>query len=394
MTPVLRDPEVLELLAGEAELLAIADVVSATQLPSRRPLLQRRLGRVGLVAALAVVAVGVALVLPKGNSGIVDRALAAIGAGPVMHVIADMPTGVVDVNLRSGQRTASTYRLELWADRDFKRFHIVMSYRGKTAVDVLYPQDAKQGASVGTVDPAFAALWIGYRQALATGKAKVVRKGTAYGRPVYWLRFKAAAAKSAPSEVAVDAKTFKPVVYRIYSGSVAVDQHILLAETIPFSTRDFTRRGPAPQQSLSVGGGSSSSSGSSTTPSTVVPRGWLVADETIIGQKLASVEPFTTTTRHTTVHGIRLIYGRVHHGANADDATTIEELRNPDDPRLWAHIPPGVIEIQQGQTSTSSGHSFTTWTGNLRSHHHYVTITSTRNESTVIAIAKSLRLMP
>lgn len=392
MTRALRDPELFELFADEPGLLAVADAVAATQQPPRKALLHRPAGRIAVVAAVGLVAVVVALVLPKGNSGIVDRALAAIGTGPVVHVITDVPTGVVDVNLHTGRRTASTYRIELWVDRGFKRFHLIMRYHGKTAVDVLYPQDAKNGATAGSVDPAFAALWVGYRQALANGQAKVVRKGVAYGRAVYWLRFRAGAAKSPPSEVAVDATTFKPVVYRVYSGSIAVDQHILLAETIAFSTRDFTRRGPAPQTGLSSGS-TSSGSGSATAPTKTVPRGWLVADEHIAKHKLAAVESFTSTTGHTTVHGIQLVYGPLQHGGAADDATTIEELRQPDDPRLWAHIPAGVIEIQKGQTSTSSGRSFTTWTGHLRSHRHYVTISTADGEATVIAIARSLRLV-
>ena len=393
MTRALRDSELVELLAKRPELLAVADAVAATQHSPRGTLLHRRSVRVGVVAVVGAAAVVLALVLPKGNSGIVDRALAAIGSGPVVHVIAEAPTGVVDVNLRTGRRSASTYRLELWVDRGFTRFHFIMRYRGKLAVDVLYPQDAKRGATPGSVDPAFAALWVGYRQALAGGEAKVVRKGVAYGRPVYWLRFRAGAASSAPSEVAVDAHTFKPVVYRVHNGSITVDQHILLAETIPFDTRDFRRRGPAPQESVSAGGGSITS-GSSTTPSTTVPSGWLVADEKVVNHRLASVEPFTTTTGHTTVVGIRLVYGPLRHGVATDRATTIEELRLPDDPRLWAHIPSGVIEIQQGETSTSNGPSFTTWTGHLRSHARYVTITSTAGDAAVIAIAKSLRPVP
>src|SRR5207248_1342318 len=83
MTRPLRDPDLLELLADKPELLAIADAVAATQQPPRRTLLHRRSVRVGVVAAAALVAVVVALVLPRGNSGIVDRALAAIGTGSV-----------------------------------------------------------------------------------------------------------------------------------------------------------------------------------------------------------------------------------------------------------------------------------------------------------------------
>ena len=89
----LRDPEVLELLADDPRLLALADAVAATQQAPRRPLLHRAGPRVAAVAVVAAAAVVVALVVPKGEHGIVDRAIAAIGDGRVMHVITEMPTG-------------------------------------------------------------------------------------------------------------------------------------------------------------------------------------------------------------------------------------------------------------------------------------------------------------
>ena len=38
-----------------------------------------------------------------------------------------------------------------------------MSVKGKVVGDILWPQDAKKGMTVGPVDPAFTGLWSGYR---------------------------------------------------------------------------------------------------------------------------------------------------------------------------------------------------------------------------------------
>ena len=60
------DPETVEVLRDHPDLLAIADAVAATGVRPRRRL---PLGRVGLVAAVAAVAVAVALVSPWQGGG-------------------------------------------------------------------------------------------------------------------------------------------------------------------------------------------------------------------------------------------------------------------------------------------------------------------------------------
>ena len=71
----------------------LADAVVATQQAPRRPLFRRTGPRVAVVAVVAAAAIIVALVLPQGKHGIVDRAIAAIGDGRVMHIVSEMPTG-------------------------------------------------------------------------------------------------------------------------------------------------------------------------------------------------------------------------------------------------------------------------------------------------------------
>src|SRR4029077_16592259 len=142
--------------------------------------------------------------------------------GRVMHVVTEMPVGSVDVDLQSGRRTVQQARVEFWADQQFKRAHVVMTFNGKVVLDLLWPQDAQKGATMGTIDPAFAALWTGYRQALEDGTATRAGEGDAFGHPVYWLRFRPPGARSSGTEVAADAKTYKPVVYREHNGALDV----------------------------------------------------------------------------------------------------------------------------------------------------------------------------
>ncbi len=311
--------------------------------------------------------------------------------GPSCTSSSRLPTGTSYVDLATGRETVQHYRLELWVDQPFDRFHLVMSYDGQVVGDVLYPED--RGSSVGTVDPAFAALWGGYRQALADGTATLAGDGTAYGRHVHWLRFRPAG-NGPGSEVAVDADTFKPIVYRTYSGGLPIDQHILLAETTDLAHADFTRHGPNPL--LGVGSSSSSSGGGfavpdNGTPSTTVPDGWLTAGPTAAGGTLVAVLPLTVTPDHKApIDGIQLVYGGLRYGGPAPDATTIEELPRPDDPQTWAHIPDGAVEIQQGSMTSGTGTTRPQWTGYLVSDGRYVTIATEAGKQAVVGIARSL----
>src|SRR5690242_9499906 len=103
-TTVWTDPELTELIAEDPELAAIADALLATG-PSAAARNRRRLPiRLGaLAAALAAVA---ALVLfapwSGGGPGLTDRALAALGDDPVLHVVTEWPSNIRYIDLGSG----------------------------------------------------------------------------------------------------------------------------------------------------------------------------------------------------------------------------------------------------------------------------------------------------
>ncbi|MDQ2910949.1 MAG: hypothetical protein M3R39_08050, partial [Actinomycetota bacterium] len=85
--PLTTDPEVLELLPDRADLFAVADAVASTQATRRS---RAKLTAALVAAALAAIALALALTWPAGHgeAAIVGRALAAVGDGRVLHVVA------------------------------------------------------------------------------------------------------------------------------------------------------------------------------------------------------------------------------------------------------------------------------------------------------------------
>ena len=395
----IRDTEVIEALADQPELLAIADAVSATQPRTAKPRAGRRriAVRVALVAAVVAAAIVAVLAAPQGRSGVVGKALAAIGDGPIMHLVTEFKPGSAYVNLKTGHRTNQVWREEFWADRNLDHFHLVLSINGRVIGDVLYPRDAKHGAVPLTTNPAFVALWTGYRSALQNGSVTLVGRGRVGGRPVYWLRFKAAE-PSMREEVAVDATTYKPVLYRYYANGRHFDQRILVADAIAYHASDFRRRGP----SLAGGGGSSSSGASVSPPGTppppvVVRAPWLTAGPSVAGLRLQSANPLSVSQnsggKHTSFQGKELVYGPTTGGGAGPPSTTIDELPRPDMPQPWHSIPAGSIEIERGSESSGSG-THPLWTGYLIKHGRYVTINTPTSEHTLLAIARALHPGP
>lgn len=112
-----RDSELLELLRDEPELLALADAVASTPPPQRRH--GRAWRRAGAAVALAA-ALALAVTTPwqRGGGrgvGIVDRALAAVGRGPVTHAVVKVSDGV-RIRLETGKRAPASTKIETWSD--------------------------------------------------------------------------------------------------------------------------------------------------------------------------------------------------------------------------------------------------------------------------------------
>ena len=211
------DYEVVDLLADEPELLAIADAVAATQ---PRPSVRRRWPRLAALAAIVAVGTAALAVLPQrgDNDPFLADALAAIGHGPVLHarIEARLPETHV-VELATGRAVPQTISIEYWFDERRSRLATVVR-RGGVPVErfLATPSGTVSGGgpvrtaglTTPALDPALAGFVTRYRDALASGAARVVDEGKLGGRDVVWLQLRQGAVRE---RVAVDAESFAPI---------------------------------------------------------------------------------------------------------------------------------------------------------------------------------------
>jgi hypothetical protein len=380
----IRDPEVLEALREHPELLAIADAVTETQQPPRAS--RRRV----LTRSAAVVAVGAAVLIavllwPSGGkrNPILERALAAIGDGPVMHVVVRTPSGFQLVELSGGRTITPTDEIEIWSDRSSQRAHAVIRERGRVVGEMLRPDDP--GSTLGETDPAFEALWTGYQNALVDRTAKLISEGSIYGHRVYWLQFPLPDHGGRGSQVAVDRDSYRPVAFRQYAGEGGfIPERVLLARTQPFSESDFERKTAIPSP---LNGGTTTSGGGGPGRSLQLRKPWLIAGPSIQGLRLTSVGPLTVKTNKRTSRGVELSYGS-RAGARW---IQIDELQNPADRSEWRGIPAGFVKLSPFEERSAGGATIEVWTGNLVVSGIYVTIETTLGRDGLLAVARALK---
>jgi hypothetical protein len=198
----IHDREVLEELGDDPELLALADAVVETQ----------RLRRRTPIGALTAVAVAAALLLllvlaaPWDRGGedasVLDRALAAIDTrGPVVHMTIRFE--------QSGGRVFSPVTTESFYDKQKGLVRVVSKSDGETLAD--YTTKASEDEFV-----MFPGLLEGadyYREALSSGRAKVVGSGVWRGRPVHWVQVERLGGPGS-LEIGIARESAQPVVFR------------------------------------------------------------------------------------------------------------------------------------------------------------------------------------
>jgi hypothetical protein len=383
---------------------------------SERPRLRGRRWRLPSVAGAAVVAaaaVAVLLISPWSGSdvGLVQRALAAIGDGPIIHVVTEYPPTTVYVNLKTGRETDGTLREETWFDRRNTRYQTVLTQGNRLDDDQVGRFGARPGSEAAKASSFFVALATGLRK----GTAKLVGRGTFDGRPIYWLRL-------GLSQVGVDAHTYKPILFRSRSGKRYLYERILLAKAIAYDPADFRRRGPKhilPASTEQAAPGYAFGSIDPSAPrSTVVRAPWLTAGATVAGLRLRAVTPFTIRkTKHQfsygapkpkLIHGLALTYGPASHGTAATVPAPINVYGRPRDslrstrlttvyevpraPRTWpwTGVPGGSIEVQTSYTTVGDHVVPTPWIGYLRRQGLYITISTPQGRHTALEIARSL----
>jgi hypothetical protein len=219
--------------------------------------------RIAVVGVAAVVAVGAALVSPfedERPTGVIDRALAAIGDGPVIHLVTRGDWGGTTVDLSTGELTPVHAETEVWYD-PARGVHYVSRFGGNVTTESVRPPDQLSEVE----EAAYAALANRYRDELKSGKAKVVARGRVGDRQVLWIRVRSQWFPDAgdgrehlfAEEVAVDRTTYEPVYMRSTHDGRPVPgagQLILKLETLAAGEGDFTADPAHERRPVTFGG--------------------------------------------------------------------------------------------------------------------------------------------
>ncbi len=370
----LRDPELLEDFGGDPELLALADAITATQ---QLPRTLRPSRGVGALAACAAVAtgIGLALFLPSGGGGIVDRALAAVGDGPVVHAVIKQPIiGPTLIDLRTGQRRNQTLQIEVWFDNSRGLLHTINRIDGHLTDDTLetpsggfsnngpvidcawiaaHPVEATKlrvscnaNGENGTVpqtiprplptlDPALSDFVDGYRSALQDGRAKQVGTGTINGTSVVWLELTLDGGRT--ERVALDKQSSRPIrVEQVHNGADS-SYDITLIETL--NSGDFTKPVPSPPQPSS--GEVTQQAPIQVDQATTVLPGAQWAGQSVDGLVLATVTRDTLTTDYPADSGIPPASNtglEVHYGQSPGNYVYLYESQMPEIGYGWGAV--------------------------------------------------------
>jgi hypothetical protein len=201
----------------------------------RRPML---LGSVAGVAVAAAALFALVLFEPWATERrtFLERALAAVDDGPVIHAVLRGDWGGTNVDLETGKRTPVHGENEIWYDAERGRIRMA-SRLGETVIhESVYEKDS--------TSPELIALGRDYKAALESGSARTAGEDVIDGERVTWV---VVLAKMLPHgdgklrewtvQVAVSNETFKPVATQDFvdggkagRGSL---QRVIKIETLP-----------------------------------------------------------------------------------------------------------------------------------------------------------------
>jgi hypothetical protein len=244
----------LERLTPETDRLPHWDAVLQDARPSRARWAAPRLTALGAVLGLAVL---LAIAPWRGGerAGVLELALAAVGEGPVTHVVLRTEWGGTLVNLETGKRTPLYGEQEYWFDPErgiaqVNRFGATVQHR--------------HVAPPANVEKPIGILASGYREALESGRARLAGPGVVDGIPVHWIQVRREVLPDVADgkdhvwaqEVAVARDTYEPVYVReTRDGKPGpfTGARVLVAERLPAGSGDFTPTPRVPGPAISFG---------------------------------------------------------------------------------------------------------------------------------------------
>jgi hypothetical protein len=193
-----------------------------------------------LAAAAALVLGALALISPwEGERGnpVLERALAAIGDGPVLHVVMhEHVSRGQRFDVATGRPLPFDIERESWIDAERGRIHMVERQDGEVITDAI--------VRMGGFGPAQTAATLAteYRRGLERDELRVARTGTIAGRRVHWLRSKIVGPQRPVTEIAVDAETYEPVRMATVTGPIRTTLDFESFDSRPRTEADFAVR--------------------------------------------------------------------------------------------------------------------------------------------------------
>jgi hypothetical protein len=172
-----------------------------------------------------------------------ERALAAVDDGPVIHAVLRGDWGGTNVDLETGARTPLHGENEIWYDRQRKLIRLVSRLGETVTHDRVYEQDR--------ASPELIALGRDYRAALESGSARIAGEDIIDGQKVTWVVVVREMLPDSSDQqlhewtvqIAVSNETFKPVATRDTRdgkpGPGAL-QRVLELEAVPAEEVDLT----------------------------------------------------------------------------------------------------------------------------------------------------------
>jgi hypothetical protein len=272
---------------------------------------------------------------------VLQRALAAVGSGPVIHVVYRSEAHRTLVDLATGSASPVWYDDEEWYD---------------PGVGVRYVERLGGQVIARSVQPAthlerwqqqtYGGIFDGYRDALASGDAQLAGSDRIAGRDVYWIVFTPERLPDVSDgrthtfgvEIAVDRSTYRPVYLRYLRDGVpepSTGLQILTLDTVAAGSVDFTPTAPsAPVVSGVIDVRQA--------PPTAAP---LYAGATLAGRGIGMARTviYTYGDVHAPTHagGFELCYGSWGDAGGCDGI----EVQESADPAAFGSWPSGVVDV-------------------------------------------------
>jgi hypothetical protein len=305
--------------------------------------------RVAVLAAAVAAAAALTLAWPfnSQHGGVLDRALAAIGNGPVLHVVLRGEWGGTLVDANGGDRRPVYGENEIWYDSEDGQTHSIERLGG-VVQDEEVSKPKKPEAE-------YVALGREYRQALEAGTARIIAEDTIDGVPVVWVTIHSELLPDVDDgkdhewaqQVAVSKRTFKPVALRESRDGRPIPgtlQRVVELELLPRGAGDFTTSRPSREGTSFKQGREAISLAQAAGVLTRRPL-WLGRDYDRL--PLARVYRETTSIGHQ--HRVRLT------GAKAAAATKCSEQRGSAGGECFRSLGLTSVEVRPDGVFTSGG---------------------------------------